>query len=130
MLNIQNEVASGRIDQLGQGRQRRLTPSGFISADHTLRHTRPEGQFGLRHPRTDPSLPQQAPGRFTRAIHEADYSGLSISRWVRYPAALQMAALLIEVSEAAGAGRLAVGIYAHCLGESDRYLLALELRRG
>jgi hypothetical protein len=41
-----------------------------------------------------------------------------------------MAALLIEAREAAGADRLAVGIYAHCLGESNQYLLALELRRG
>jgi hypothetical protein len=71
MLDIKNEVASGRIDQLGQGRERRLPPSGFISADHTLRHTRPEGQFRLRHPSTDPSPPQQAPGRFICAIHES-----------------------------------------------------------
>jgi hypothetical protein len=41
-----------------------------------------------------------------------------------------MAALLIEAREAAGADRPAAGIYAHCLGESDQYLLALELRRG
>ena len=51
MLDIHHEIASGRIDQLGQGRQRRLTPPGLIRADHTLRDTRPEGQFRLRQPR-------------------------------------------------------------------------------
>jgi hypothetical protein len=43
VLDVHHEVASGRIDQLGQGRERRLPPSGFISADHTLRDTCPEG---------------------------------------------------------------------------------------
>ena len=88
MLDIHHEVASGRIDQLGQGRERRLAPTGLISADHALRDTRSEGQFRLRHPRTDPSPPQQAPGRFICATHNADYSGLSITRRVRCQAAL------------------------------------------
>jgi hypothetical protein len=40
VLDVHHEVASGRIDQLGQGRERRLPASSFISADHTLRDTR------------------------------------------------------------------------------------------
>jgi hypothetical protein len=76
MLDIHYQVASGRIDQLGQGRERWLTPSGLIGADHALGDARPEGQFSLRHPRADPSPPQQAPGRLIRAIHETNYSGL------------------------------------------------------
>jgi hypothetical protein len=47
MLDIHYEITSGRIDQPGQGRERRLTPSGLISADHTLRDLRLKGQFGL-----------------------------------------------------------------------------------
>ena len=61
----------GGIDQLGEGRERRLAPSGFIGADHTLCNTRPEGQFRLRHSRTDASPPQQAPGRSIHPIHQA-----------------------------------------------------------
>jgi hypothetical protein len=71
-LDIHHEIASGRIDQLGQGRERRLAPSGLIGADNTLGDSRPEGQFRLRYPRADPSPPQQAPGRFLYAIHEVN----------------------------------------------------------
>ena len=74
--DIHNKVGSSRIDQLDQGRERRLTPPGFIGTDHALRDTGPESQLRLRHPRTAPSPPQQAPGRFIRAIHKAHYSGL------------------------------------------------------
>ena len=36
VLDVDHEVVSGRIDQPGQGRERRLPPSGVISADHTV----------------------------------------------------------------------------------------------
>jgi hypothetical protein len=82
-LDIHHQVASGRIDEPGQGRERRLAPSGLISADHALHDTRPEGQFRLRHPGTDPGPPQQAPGGYICAIHKANYSGSSIIRRAR-----------------------------------------------
>ncbi len=41
-----------------------------------VRETSTEGHFRLRHPRTNPSPPQQTPRGFICAIHEADYSGL------------------------------------------------------
>jgi hypothetical protein len=67
MLDIQHEVTPGRIDQLGQRRERRLTPPAFIGADHALRDARPEGQFRLGNPSVHPSPPQQAPGCLIRA---------------------------------------------------------------
>ena len=65
-------------------------------ASAELRDIRPEGQFRLRHPRTDPSPPQQAPGRFIHATHEANYSELSITRRVRCRAALSYPRMLPE----------------------------------
>ncbi len=47
LLDIDHQVGSGRIDQPGQRRERRLSPSGFISADHALRDARPESQLRL-----------------------------------------------------------------------------------
>ena len=75
-LDIHYEIAASRINQPGQRREGRLPPSGLISADHALRDARPEGQLCLRYSRIVPGPPQQAPGRFVRAIHEANYSGL------------------------------------------------------
>jgi len=76
MLDVYHEIASGRVDQLGQGRERRLTAPGLIGADHALRYTCPEGQFRVGNPRSAPSSAQQSPGRLIHAIHRIYYPGL------------------------------------------------------
>jgi hypothetical protein len=48
LLDIDHQVSSGRrVDQPGQRRERRLSPSGFIRADHALCDARPESKLRL-----------------------------------------------------------------------------------